>query len=87
MQVLIILSILCLLLSFTIFMTMRAFVDNDTIIVKIVAIITNLLVISLIIFAIIGFREEIKINTLNDYFEDKVEVIEHIDTLRTYKFN
>lgn len=87
MQVLIILSILCLLLSFTIFMTMRAFVDDDTIIVKIVTIITNILVISLIIFAIIGFREEIKINTLNDYFEDKVEVIEHVDTLRTYKFN
>ena len=87
MQVLIILSILCLLLSFTIFMTMRAFIDNDTIIVRIVAIITNLLVIGLIVFAIIGFREEIKINTLNDYFENKIEVIEHIDTLRTYKFN
>ena len=54
---------------------------------KISSILVFILVLGLMCGSLFALRETLKMQALDDYFEGRVEVIEQIDTLRTYKFN
>lgn len=54
---------------------------------KITGIFVSLTVLGFAAIFAIGHKEEVQYQTMNDYFEGKVEVIEQIDTVRTFKFN
>ena len=54
---------------------------------KIIGCVISIMVLGFMVFFVIGYQEEIQIQTMNDYFEGKVEVIEQVDTVRTFKFN
>lgn len=54
---------------------------------KVIAVATFLAMLALFICTLLGAKESIKYETMQDYFEGKVEIIEQIDTIRTYKFN
>ena len=54
---------------------------------KISSILVFILVLGLMCGSLFALRETLKMQALDSYFEGRVEVIEQIDTLRTYKFN
>lgn len=67
--------------------TFKSFADNESVSYKIVGIIAIFLISIVLIFFCVGLREEIRYNTLNDYFNGKIEVIQDSTIIRTYKFN
>ena len=54
---------------------------------KAIGIFVSLIVLGFAAIFAIGHKQEVQIQTMQDYFEGKVEVIEQIDTARTFKFN
>lgn len=54
---------------------------------KITTTICCLLAIGLLIGACFAYKDAIRIKTMNDYLNGKIEVVEQVDTVRTYKFN
>ena len=54
---------------------------------KVVGIFVSLIVLGFAAIFAVGHKQEVQIQTMNDYFEGKVEVIEQVDTVRTFKFN
>lgn len=78
---------MAILLGWAVSEVFRSFSNDDELGYKIIGITMIILVISLICGFTIGLREEIRYNTLEQYFNGNIEVKEDIDTVRTYKFN
>lgn len=87
MQSLIIFLGLCFVLGWTIFMIKDSFDRDESWFMKISSILVFILVLGLMCGSLFALRETLKMQALDSYFEGRVEVIEQIDTLRTYKFN
>ena len=85
MQSLIIFLGLCLIEGYSLFMVKDSF-DEDSIFMRILSIGVLVLVTGIMIASLFALRETIQYQTLDNYFEGRVEVIEQIDTVRTYKF-
>ena len=77
----------CMAFSFAcVFCFQTLFSDRDKS-EKAISIVTVVLMLFLIICVLLGAKESIKYETMNDYFEGKIEIIEQIDTIRNFKFN
>lgn len=72
--------------AFTLYMCSDAY-TNSEIWNKITTTICCLLAIGLLIGACFAYKDAIRIKTINNYFDGKIEVVEQVDTVRTYKFN
>lgn len=72
--------------AFTLYMCSDAY-TNSEIWNKIITTICCLLAIGLLIGACFAYKDGIRIKTMNDYLNGKIEIIERIDTVRTFKFN
>lgn len=64
---------------------LKTFDNNESILQKVLGVITCVLASIILIFFCVGLREEIRYNALEDYFNGKIEVIEDCQTVRTYK--
>ena len=64
---------------------LKTFDNNESILQKVLGVITCVLASIILIFFCVGLREEIRYNALDDYFNGKIEVIEDTQTVRTYK--
>lgn len=73
------------ILSWIFMQCLKTFDNNEPIFQKVLGIITCILTSIVLIFFCVGLREEIRYNALEDYFNGKIEVIEDIQTVRTYK--
>ena len=85
MQSLIIFLGLCLIEGYSLVMVKHSF-DEDSIFMRILSIGVLVLATGIMIASLFALREAIQYQTLDSYFEGRVEVIEQIDTVRTYKF-
>ena len=65
--------------------SLKTFENDESTLYKVLGIITCILASFVLIFFCIGLREEIRYNTLEDYFNGKIEVVENQQTVRTYK--
>ena len=72
--------------AFTLYMCSDAYINSETW-NKITTTLCCLLAIGLLIGVCFAYKDAIQINTINKYLDGKIEVIEQIDTVRTYKFN
>ena len=77
---------LCFCLGWNIRETIDAFY-NDKLYLKILGIIMSCLLGFLIVITHYASQENLKYQLMEDYFNGKVEIIEQIDTTRTFKFN
>lgn len=77
---------MAILLGWAVSEVFRSFSNDDGLGYKIIGITMVILVISLICGFTIGLREEIRYNTLEQYFNGEVEVIQDSTITRTYKF-
>ena len=82
----IIITLICFAFGFVFHATIDSF-KRDDLLMKISSIFVCLIVLGFAAVFAIGHKEEVQIQTMNDYFEGKVEVIEQVDTVRTFKFN
>ena len=82
----IIITLICFAFGFIFHATIDSF-KRDDLLMKISGIFVSLIVLGFAAMFAIGHKEEVQYQTMNDYFEGKVEVIEHVDTVRTFKFN
>ena len=73
------------LLGWIFMQCLKTFDDNESILQKVLGVITCVLASVILIFFCVGLREEIRYNALEDYFNGKIEVIEDCQTVRTYK--
>lgn len=80
------LLVLCFCLGWNIRETIDAFY-NDKLYLKILGIIMSCLLGFLIVITHYASQENLKYQLMEDYFNGKVEIIEQIDTTRTFKFN
>ena len=87
MGYIVIIILISFVLGWMISQTFKSFADNESASYKIVGIIAIFLISIVLIFFCVGLREEIRYNTLNDYFNGKIEVIQDSTIIRTYKFN
>jgi putative effector of murein hydrolase len=78
---------LCVYLGWTIKLTIDEFEKGNKFYIKFINIIIICLLTSLIIITDFVSKENIKYQTMNDYFNGKIEVIQQVDTIRTFKFN
>lgn len=69
------------------FLCFKTLVSDTSKSEKIISIATVLLMLCLLIGTLIAAKESIKYETMNDYFEGKIEITERVDTIRTFKFN
>ena len=76
----------CICLGISIYFTMKELKEGSKI-DKISGCLTSLILIILIVMIQFAIKENIKYQTMNDYFDGKIEVIQQIDTTRTFKFN
>ena len=77
---------LCFCLGWNIRETINAFY-NDKLYMKILGIIISCLLGFLITITHYASQENLKHQVMEDYLNGKVEIIEQIDTTRTFKFN
>lgn len=87
MGYLVIIILSAILLGWMISQCFKSFADNEHVGYKIGGLVAATLMSAILIFFCVGLREEIRYNALEDYFNGKIEVIEQIDTTRTFKFN
>lgn len=73
------------LLGWIFMQCLKTFDNNESILQKVLGVITCVLASIILIFFCVGLREEIRYNALEDYFNGKIEVIEDFQTVRTYK--
>lgn len=78
--------ILCICFAISVCLTFKTFNDGKMW-EKILGIIASCLLGILITIVHFACIETSRTQALQDYFEGKVEVIEQIDTIRTFKFN
>ena len=81
-----IITLICFAFGFIFHVTIDTF-KRDDLLMKVVGIFVSLIVLGFAAIFTIGHEQEVQIQTMNDYFEGKVEVIEQVDTVRTFKFN
>lgn len=81
-----ILLILCVCFAICVYFTFKTF-SNGKMWERILGTIVCCLLGFLIVITHLGCIETVRNQTMHDYFEGKVEVIEQIDTTRTFKFN
>lgn len=81
-----ILLILCTAFGLATCMTFNAII-NGKMWERIIGATTTCLIGILVVVTHFACMENTRIQTMNDYFEGKVEVIEQVDTVRTFKFN
>ena len=81
-----ILLILCIVFGFAACMTFNA-IANGKMWERIIGAVITCLTGILVVITHFACMENTRIQTMQDYFEGKVEVIEQIDTTRTFKFN
>ena len=81
-----IITLICFAFGFVFHATIDTF-KQDNLLMKITGIIVSVIMLGFAAVFAIGHKEEVQIQTMNDYFEGKVEVIEQVDTVRTFKFN
>lgn len=82
-----IIILLAFVLGWMFVQCLKTFEDDESIVYKTISIIAVILTSFVLIFFCVGLREEIRYNTLEEYFNGNVEVIEDTNTVRTYKFN
>ena len=73
------------ILAWLLLQSLKTFEDNESILYKVFGIITCILASIVLILFCVGLREEIRYNTLEDYFNGKIEVVENQQIVRTYK--
>ena len=76
-----------ILLGWTISQIIKSFDKDEELGFKIMSILMAILATGLICGFSIGLQEEIRYNTLERYFNGKIEVIKDTNVVRTYKFN
>ena len=77
---------LCVFLGWTINSTIKEF-EGNKFYMKLIGVIMCCLISALIAVTTLANKESVKYQTMEDYFNGKIEVIEQIDTVRIYKFN
>lgn len=63
----------------------KSFENDDALLYKVLGILIAIMASGILFAFSIGMREEIRHQTLEDYFNGKIEVIESQQTVRTYK--
>lgn len=81
-----ILLVLCTAFGLAVCMTFNA-ITNGKMWERVIGVITSCLIGILIVITYFACIENARNQTMQDYFEGKIEVIEQIDTTRTFKFN
>ena len=77
---------ICFVFGFIFHVALDTF-KRDDLPMKIIGVFVSLITLSFAAIFVVALKEEVQIQTMNDYFEGKVEVIEQVDTVRTFKFN
>ena len=78
---------LCVCLGWNIKLTIDEFEKGNKFYIKFIDVVMTCLLASLIVIADFISKENIKYQTMDDYFNGKIEVIQQVDTTRTFKFN
>lgn len=78
---------LCVCLGWNIKLTIDEFEKGNKFYIKFIDVVMTCLLASLIVIADFVSKENIKYQTMDDYFNGKIEVIQQVDTTRTFKFN
>lgn len=78
---------IAVILGWSISQTIKSFDRNEELGYKILSVVMIILTSFLLCAFCIGLREEIRYNTLEQYFNGEIEVIKDTNVVRTYKFN
>lgn len=78
---------LAILLAFMLVMAYWTFNEDENLMLKIISVCSCLIVGAMLVSSIFIFREEIKSQTIQRFVDKEIEIVEQIDTVRTFKIN
>lgn len=78
---------LAILLAFMLVIAYWTFNEDENLMLKIISVCSCLIVGAMLIGSIFIFREEIRSQTIQRFIDKEIEIIEQIDTIRTFKIN
>lgn len=78
---------LAVLLAFILVMTYWTFNEDENLMLKTISVCSCLMVGAMLIGSIFIFREEIRTQTIQRFIDKEIEIVEQIDTIRTFKIN
>lgn len=78
---------LAILLAFMLVMAYWTFNEDENLMLKIISVCSCLIVGAMLVSSIFIFREEIKSQTIQRFVDKEIEIVEQIDTIRTFKIN
>ena len=83
----VILISLAILLAFMLVMAYWTFNEDENLMLKIISVCSCLIVGAMLVSSIFIFREEIRSQTIQRFVDKEIEIVEQIDTVRTFKIN
>lgn len=78
---------LAILLAFMLVMAYWTFNEDENLMLKIISVCSCLIVGAMLVSSIFIFREEIRSQTIQRFVDKEIEIVEQIDTVRTFKIN
>lgn len=78
---------LAILLAFMLVMAYWTFNEDENLMLKIISVCSCLIVGAMLVSSIFIFREEIRSQTIQRFVDKEIEIVEQIDTIRTFKIN
>lgn len=78
---------LAILLAFMLVMAYWTFNEDENLMLKIISVCSCLIVGAMLVSSIFIFREEIRSQTIQRFVDKEIEIVERIDTVRTFKIN
>ena len=78
---------LAVLLAFLLVMAYSTFHEDENLMLKIISVCSCLMVGAMLVSSIFIFREEIRSQTIQRFVDKEIEIVERIDTVRTFKIN
>lgn len=78
---------LAVLLAFLLVMAYSTFHEDENLMLKIISVCSCLMVGVMLVGSIFIFREEIRSQTIQRFVDKEIEIVEQIDTIRTFKIN
>ena len=83
----VILISLAILLAFVLVMVYWTFSEDENLMLKIISVCSCLMVGAMLVGSIFIFRDEIRSQTIQQFIDKEIEIVEQIDTVRTFKIN
>ena len=78
---------LAILLAFMLVMAYWTFNEDENLMLKIISVCSCLIVGAMLVSSIFIFRVEIRSQTIQRFVDKEIEIVEQIDTVRTFKIN